>query len=309
MNSNFMDTYLAYVAETVAGTTPGSPSMKKIRTTDPLQIQGDIEQLQTEESYSHRQAVMSRNGAKSVSGNVPVELSYGAFDEWIEAVLGGSWSTETAGTPEVLKIGNAIKTFTVERGNTTNNIFERFLGVNPNSLSVTMNPAVATATFGLIGMDIGTPAGSALGSPANVANNEPFDGLGNATLQEGGSGIATVTSVQFQINNNRSIGRLLGSDAGDVPTNGNIEITGTLTARFNNQTLLNKFLNGIASTLELVLNDQAGTESLTFKFENIKYSGSQIQNNESALDISLPFTALYDASEATALTVTRSNAA
>lgn len=309
-NSNFMNSYLAYVAESTPGTTPGSPTMLKLRTPDPLQLNYNVEQLTTQESYSHRQMVMQRPGFAVPAGNIPIELSYGAFDDWLESLLGGAWSTETAGTPEVLKIGNAINTFTVERGNADNSQYERFLGVIPNSLSLDINPnGIVTGSFGVLGMSIGATAGSALGSPSNVATNEPFDGLGNASLEEGGSSIATVTSLQLNINNNRSGGRLAGSNGADVPVNGQIEVSGTLVARFDSLTLLNKFLNGTESSLQVVLNDEGGSESLTFDFHSVKYTGGQQANNENALDISLPFMALYDSGESTALTVTRSNAA
>lgn len=307
-NSNFMNSYLSYVAEVTPGTTPGSPSMKKLRTTDPLGIQGNTESLTTEQPYSHRQTAMMRKAFKSAGGNIPFELSYGAFDDWLEALLGGTWSTETAETPEVLKVGNAINTFTVERGFPDISEYEVFRGVIPDSLSLDMNPnGVVTGSFGLLGMGHDALTSSSLGAASDVATFEPFDGLGNASLEEGGASIAIVTSINMNINNNRDIGRLVGSDEGDVPTNGMLVVDGTLTARFQTEALLNKFKNDTETSLQIVLNDQAGTESLTFDLFAVKYTGGSISNNNNTLDVSLPFTALYDSSESTSLTITRSN--
>lgn len=309
-NSNFMNTYLSYVAETTPGTTPGTPTMIKLRTTDPLAIQANKEALTTEQPYSHRQLAMNRHAFKSVGGNVPIELSYGTFDDWLEALLGGSWSAEAAGTPNTLKIGNNINTFTVERAATDISEYEVFRGVIPDSLSLDINPnGVVTGSFGVIGMAHDALTGTSLGTPTDLLTNEPFDGLGNASLQEGGSSIAIVTSINLTINNNRNIGRLVGSDEGDEPTNGQIAVEGTLTARFQTEALLNKFKNDTATSLQIVLNDQGGSDSLTFDLHSVKYNGGNITNNNNTLDVSLPFVALYDSDESTALTLTRSNAA
>lgn len=307
-NSNLFQSYLSYVAETTAGTTPGSPSMLKLRTTDPLQITPEKEAMATDQPYSHRQATLQRHGFKSVGGNIPVELSYAAFDDWLEALLGGSWSTETAGTPQVLKLGNAINTFTVERGFSDIGQYEVFRGVIPNSMSLSINPqGIVTGQFGVIGMGHDVPTGTPLGSPTDVATNEPFDGLGNGSMQEGGSAIAIVTSVELNINNNRNIGRLIGSDEGEAPSNGQIEVTGTLAARFQDLTLLNKFYNETESSLQVVLNDQAGTESLTLDLHKVKYNGGGRAQDNNTLDVSLPFVGLYDSVNSTGLTATRSN--
>ena len=306
-NSDFKQSFLSFVEETTPGTTPSSPSMLKFRTTDPLAIQSQTEALQTEQPYSHRQLAMNRHAFKGVGGSLPHELSYGAFDAWIEALLGGAWSTETAGTPEILKIGNAIKTFTVERGFPDISEYEVFRGVIPNTWNLEINPqGIVTGDFGVIGMAHDALTSSSLGSATDVATNEPFDGLANASLQEGGSSIAIVS---LTINNNRNIGRLVGSDEGDVPNNGMIQVEGTLTARFRDEALLNKFKNDTSSSLQVVLNDQGGSDSLTFDFHDINYNGGNLNNNNDTLDVVLPFVAQYDSGESTALTLTRSNAA
>ena len=309
-NANFMNIYLSFAEETTPGTTPSSPTMKKFRTTNPLAIQANKEALQTDQPYSHRQLAMNRHGFLSVGGGIPFEFSYGAFDPWLEALLGGSWSVEAAGTPQTLKIGNTIKTFTVERGATDIAQYETFRGVIPNSLSLDIaTSGLVTGTFNVIGMGHDAATGTSLGTSQDVATNEAFDGLANASLQEGGSTIAIVTGVSLSVNNNRSIQRLVGSNEGDTPTNGMISVEGTLTARFQNAALLNKFKNETESSLQVVLNDQGGSESVTFDFHKIKYNGGEVTNNDNTLDVSLPFVALYDSSESTALTITRSNAA
>lgn len=301
--------YLAYVEETTAGETPSSPTMKKLRTPDVLQLQKNKELLESEETYAHRQPVNTRHGFKSPAGSVPIELSYGAFDDMLEALLGGEWSDEAAGSENTLKVGNNIKTFSIERGFPDISQYEVFRGMIPNSLSLDITPnGIVTGNFDFIGMNFDDLGGTSLGSPDDVATNPPFDGLGSASLKEAGSSIAIVTSLSFQITNNRAVGRLVGSEGGDVPNNGMFELTGNLTARFQDETLLAKFENGTSSSLQVVLNDEGGSEYLQFDFHDILYNGGTREDNENNLDVNLPFIARYDSTETTAATITRSNA-
>lgn len=300
-NSSLYNIYLSYVAESIPGTTPGTPGMLLLRTPDPLALQAEMEAFTSEEIYTHRQLAMSRNVFKSVGGNIPIELSYQSFDDWLEALLGGSWGSD------VLKIGNNIQTFTVERGAADISQYEVFKGVIPNSLSLEIGTGgVVTGSFGVLGMTHEDASDTSLGSPDEVSTNEPFDGLGSATLQEGRESTAIITSISLNINNNRNLGRVLGSNASDAPTNGQVQVEGTLVARFQDEVLLNKFKNGTASSLQVVLNDQNGDDSLTFDLHNVKYNGGNITNNNNTLDVSLPFVAMYDETESTALTITRS---
>jgi hypothetical protein len=313
-NSNFQNAYLASVAEDNPGQTPSSPVMSRIRTTDPLNITADKQVIGSEQPYNHRQNTLNRHGLKAVSGGVPFEFSPDSFDEWLESLMGGQWTDEDPGTPEVLKIGNAIKTFTVERGFPDISVFERFKGVIPNQMTLNI-PAtgLTNGNFDVIGMDHDEPATEALGSPQDVSTLEPFDGMGMATIHEGGetSGdeIGHVTSLEMTINMNRNIDPLVGSYAGDEPVNGQAQVQGTLTARFRSKALLDKFYSGAESLLKVRLTHSDSDKWIEFLFPRIAYNGGNRQQSNNALDVSLPFVALYDAGESTSLTITRSNPA
>ena len=308
-NASNFSIYTSFVEEVNPGETPATPSMRKLRTTDPLAIQGGKDTFQSEETQAHRQRVDLRHGRETVTGSIPVELSYGAFDAWIEALLGGVWSEEDAGTPEVLKVGNALKTFTVERGFPDISQYEVFRGVTPTQMDITISPTgITTATFNVIGMGWEAPTGTSLGTPSDVATNSPFDGVCNATLEEGGTEIAIVTGLSLSMANGRTTGALVGSCGSDIPANGQMQITGEMTARFQNAALVSKFKNESESSLMVQLKDLAGTEYLQFEFPRIKYTGDNKANNDNVVDVSMTFEALYDDNEASAVIVTRSNA-
>jgi hypothetical protein len=83
---------LAYVAETTRGVTPGSPSMKTLRATErAINLTKGI--LETAEVRVDRQIADQRHGFNQVGGTVGFELSSQAYDDMLEATLGGAWTT------------------------------------------------------------------------------------------------------------------------------------------------------------------------------------------------------------------------
>lgn len=280
--------------------------MLKLRTNNPLSMSADKNLLESEEVFAHRQEENTRHGMKLVSGSVPTELSFAAFDDWLEALTGGTWSTETSPTPEVLKAGTNVKTFTVEQFIGTS-MYRQGLGVTPTQLTLTLQPnSLVQANWDLVGMDWAS-ASSTLGSASAVASNEPFDGLGNAAINEGGSSIATVTSLELTINANKNVGGLIGSDAGDIPSHGLLQISGTMTARFNSLALFQKFENETESSLDFTLTDPGGSDTLKFDLPRLKYTGGQPQNNDNVIDGSFNFRGLYNSGDSSSIIITRSN--
>lgn len=298
-NSPYQQSFVSYVDEGLDhGTTPALPTMKKLRTTNPVGISPSKELLESEEVLSHRQEEHTRHGMKGIQGNLPFELSFEAYDDWLEALLSGSWTTN------VLKVGTSLKTFTLEQ-RIASDKYLLYKGVSPSQLSLTMNPTgMITGTWELAGMDFDSAAVS-LGTPTDVATHAPFDGLGNAAIEESGAAIAIATSVNMTINANKSVGALLGSEGGDVPTDGILLITGTLTARFNSLALFNKFKNETSSALKITFTNPGGAGTLAFHLPRLKYVGGQPQNNNNVIDVALDFRGLYDAGEASSLVITK----
>ena len=297
-NSPYQQSFVSYVSEGASpGTTPATPAMLKLRTSNPMGISPSKALLESDEVLSHRQEEHTRHGMKGIQGNLPFELSYEAYNDWLEALLSGSWSTG------VLKVGTSLKTFTVEQ-RIASDKFLHYKGVSPNQLSLTMNPTgMINGTWEVVGMDFDSAATS-LGVPSDVAVHPPFDGLGNAVIEESGSAIAIATSVDMTINANKTVGALLGSAGGDVPTDGQLLITGTLTARFNSLALFEKFKNETSSSLLIRFSNPGAAGTLEFKIPRLKYVGGQPQNNDNVIDVALDFRGLYDESEASSIVIT-----
>jgi len=88
---------MRYVAESTYGTTPATPAFKPIRHTSTT-LGLSKESLQSEEIRDDRQIADFRHGAYQVGGDINIELSFASFDDLLEAVLLGTWtSTKTTG--------------------------------------------------------------------------------------------------------------------------------------------------------------------------------------------------------------------
>ena len=81
---------LAFVAESVWGTTPGTATLKKLRFTDES-LNFAIDNIQSNEIRSDRQTTDLIQTGAECGGGVNFELSYGAQDDLIAAALWDAW--------------------------------------------------------------------------------------------------------------------------------------------------------------------------------------------------------------------------
>jgi hypothetical protein len=100
----------------------------------------------------------------------------------------------------------------------------------------------------------------------------------------------------------------IGSAETLQPSIGRSNLTGSITAFFEDATLLEKFLNETESALVFTLLDPAGN-SYTVTLPRIKYTGGQPDvSGQGAITLSLPFQAIRDSSEASNIKIVRAAA-
>jgi hypothetical protein len=289
---------VSYVAESTFGTTPGSPSMLEFRYTGTtLAVRKD--NFVSEEIRNDRQIVDLRHGVRRADGDLNFELSYGAFDDWLEGALFGTWSTN------VLKAGVTPKSFTVERAFADISEFMPFTGVMVNTMALNIAPnAMVTGTFGVIGTGAMEPASSSLGAASSVAGHPPFDGF-TGSITEGASA-ASVTSLTLNLANNLNPSFIVGSDTAPQILAGRSVLTGNLTAWFESEALLNKFLLETESALSVTLEGPSGGD-ITIDVPRLKYTAADVDvtNADDGIVASMPWQAMRDAAEATNLVITR----
>lgn len=293
---------MAYVAESAFGTTPATPVFTPIRhngTT--LGLSKDA--IESEELREDRQVAHYRHGNKSVSGDINFEMSYGSHDDLIEAVLAGTWTTD------VVKAGTTRRSFTVERHHEDIGKYLRSTGVHVNTLSLSISPnSMVTGSFGLIGKGFTVSSAAIAGATYNAeTTTAPFDSF-TGSITEGGAGIAVVTSLDLNVDNGMEALYVVGSDETLEPSIGKSMVTGSITAYFEDSSLIDKFIAETESSIQFVLTDLAGN-SYTVDLPKVKYnSGNPEVGGPGSITVSLDFVALYDGTEETQIKVTRAAA-
>lgn len=301
---------LYYLIESVFGTTPAaSPAFVDLRHTGTTLGTSKGSNV-SEELHENRQIKDFRHGTKTVAGDVNFELSYTSFEDFLEATLLGTWATN------ILKAGITRRSFSVLRHFTdivgADKPYHLYSGCEINTLNLSIAAdSIVTGTFGLMGKSPSLLADlTSLGIPTfgDPTTTEPFDAF-TGSISEGGSGIATITELTLSLTNNLERRTVVGADTTLQHAIGRSNVTGSINVYFEDSALMEKFLAETVSTLAVTLTDPAGNSYL-IELPRIKYTGGQPDvSGEGAVQINLPFQAIYDPTEDTNIKITRIPAA
>ena len=133
-------TEIGYVAETVFGSTPVGEAFQRIRDVS-FSVNLQKEAYQSEERRSDRMRQDVRHGYRSVTGDIVGELSQQSWDDFIQAIMGGTWATGASAPFTSVASNSATNRITVGSANFPT------LGVRVGDVfSVTASPAVPGLT-------------------------------------------------------------------------------------------------------------------------------------------------------------------
>lgn len=294
------DQSLWYVVESTPGTTPATPTLIEIP------IAGNPTLAVEKDTFAsnrigNRNVTHFRHGVRRATGDIPIELAYGDFDALLESVMFSSFNTN------VLKVGETAKYFTLERRFEGISEFQPFLGCLMNGFSFSAQPnGMITGSFSVLGLGGMTAASSTVASTSTAtAGNSPFDGF-TGSITEGGSA-ANITSLDLNITNNGAIVHIIGTDIGVGINHGMFGVSGTVTAFFETEALINKFLNETESALTVTFEGIDGGD-LAFDISSLKYTGATPTEADEGLLVEMPFTGYYNTSDASSLVITRTPA-
>lgn len=143
-------TQLAYVPEVVYGVCPAAPVFIAMRANFGIKPTIKRDTFPIKEIRQDRQITDLRYGNKQTALDLPFSLSYGNFDDMFEALLGGTW------TANVLKAGNALRSFSMELAQSDVNEVELYTGMSPTSFSLKVEPnkPIDGCSFSFIGKDL-----------------------------------------------------------------------------------------------------------------------------------------------------------
>lgn len=133
-------TELGYIAEVTFGTTPVSSAFQRIRDVS-FSVNLQKEAYQSEERRSDRMRQDVRHGYRSVTGDIVGELSQQSWDDFIQAIMGGTWATGASAPFTGVAANSATNRLTVTSANFPT------VGIRVGDVfSVTATPAVPGLT-------------------------------------------------------------------------------------------------------------------------------------------------------------------
>jgi hypothetical protein len=249
---------------------------------------------------------VDRHGNRQAGGDIVVDLRKADYDPLLESAFFNTFATNT------LKIGTTPKFFSIEDAALDITQFRLFTGMGVNSLAVSIRPnQMVTGTFSMVGKDMTISGTSVDDSKTASSGNAPFDSY-SGTMEIGNSvgtlaSVAVVTGIDFTITNGLAARFVVGSDSTTDLEFGNAVVEGTITAFFENSSLYNRFLNETESAIEVSVDDPTGSSAYTFLFPRVKFNAADVPvEGPTSRIITIPFVALYDSTELSNITLTRS---
>jgi hypothetical protein len=289
---------VAIVAETTPGTTPATPTMLVLPYTklDLEYAQNTYEDTSIQGDRMERFAIA---GLRKVTGSLSANLSHLNYAPILQTAMFNTFATK------VLKTGTTWNTISIEewhpdlaKGFVTTGCFADKL-----SIKVPVNGVVTIAAT-INGMNYTTETAPLSTTPTAATVEVPFTHLGG-TLLEGGSAIGYLTAIDLNIDNGATELSVLGAQTPIGYTPGMSKVSGTITAWFQDLTLLNKFLNQTSTSINFTLSD--GTNTLQFNMPNVLYTGlKKPVAGQGAIVMTLPFKALRDPTTSSNLVITES---
>jgi len=289
---------LSYITETTFGTTPAGNFQNLPFTSHSLNMTKD--RVEGTDIQADRMSRVDRHGNRQVAGDITGDLRDGDFDELLESAMLNTWSTN------VLKVGTTPKYFSIEDYAADIDQARLFTGCSVNTLGVSLAPnQMVTGTFGMVGKSM-SMSGTEKTQDA-ASGSSPFDSY-SGTLQIGGSNSAIVTAMDFTLTNSFAPTFVVGDDSAPALEVGNAVVEGTISAYFEDASLINRFVNETETPLKVTVGDNAGTpNTMEFFFPRCKINSADVGvDGPTSRIITMSFVALRDSTEATNLRITRS---
>lgn len=296
-------TRVAYVAEATYGVTPATPSFKTFRTTRASGLATQKVTQTSDELRADRNVSDEPQLGQDVAGTYPVELSYGSFDDFLEALLMGAWTTN------VLKNGITRKSFTVEetRELGATDSFSRFTGVMVNTGEFSVNAREkALCSFAVMGQKEALGAAIVTGATYAAASTEPLmTATSVAALSIAGVASPLIKSLSFTVSNNLRIRPVVGSLYSEEFGAGRCDITGSFSAYFS-AALYQQVLDHGGGELVFTIGATAN-KKYTFRMPKIIFLAGTVPagGNSDDVMVDVPFRAVFDTTAACSLQITR----
>jgi hypothetical protein len=285
--------------ETTPGAVPAVPA-GQIFPFENESLQRKTELTKSNIIRSSRNASRPTRGNRAVAGNLKTELNPFMARQ---LMMGFGAVTTTGAGPytHVFKIGSGLPYHTIEKGFTDLGKYFRYFGCKCNKIGFEVNPSgILPIDLDFLGIDRSIEAATFDAAAVDLGHN-PFDGY-EATIKEGGSSIAIVTALKWQLENDLDGGVYCIGGGGkryNIPEGATV-VSGSLTALFDSEALLIKAAAGTESSVEVIVSrgagdGTAGNEKLTLNIDELIFEETDpIIKDKKGILIELPWTAYWD---------------
>lgn len=295
---------VGYVAEVTYGTVPVTPALKAVPFSS-FGITVAKDELVDNRIDGSRDVKDLRYGNKNVTGEMSGDFSAQDYDDFIASAMLNTW------TANAITIGSTVKSMVIEESQLDIVKYRKTTGAVVTTMSIEAPiDGNATVTFGFNAKDNGyTLGGSTAGTSLDASgytaavHNIPFTHVNGTMVDDAGSLIGVVQGISLELDNGYESTFVWSKAEAEYQTHQKANVTGTITAYYVDEILINKFLNETESSLTFSLTD--GTHVYTFIMDRIKYTGEESKiDGDGVRTISLPFRALKDNTNTT-LKITR----
>lgn len=302
---------IAYVHETVYGTTPATPRFKTLRTTGDS-LKGTIETQTSNELIKGRVDSAPVMGRVSGAGSVPVEMSFRSFDDFLEALMFSEWEDyPSVGVgAQRLRLGTKAnpgeaQSFSIERFFSDIVMYQYYTGclINTFDLSIPLDGKI-TGSFGIMAKNNPEPADTPITGetydPEFPTVTDQFTsfigGLFVKGIDDGdfvvGDAVAYATQIDLKVNNNMQQDNVIFSKEAACVTPGKFQVNGTVTLYLKDKTYLDHVNNW--DTLKMyfdIADKDTGGNTYRFIIGSFKFTDAPIDvNNPNAITVAYPFT-------------------
>lgn len=267
--------------ETTYGQDPGAPDAKRVYATG-FNVRASRESIVDDTLLDNRGVIAPDPGNWDVAGQLPVVIAPENVGPLLRHALGQVATSGVGPYTHVITCGALPTSFMLERDHGPNiagsGRFEKFNGCRIADVEFSFpQTGRALANFNVRGA-AHTLAAAALDATYTDAGHNPFAvNSFQASIEEGGSAIATVTAASIRLNNDLDDSAyVIGSNNRGALVEGKAIVSGQITALFDSPTLLTKAINDTQSSLKIKLSKgdglgTAGNESIEFLVQQLKY--------------------------------------
>lgn len=302
---------LRYIAEVTKGTTPANPAFKELRLTGET-INNTISTIVSKELRPDRTQADLMNAQADVAGDLNIELSYGSYDDFFSAALGGTWTVSTGDT-YILKDGSANPSFfTIQKDvvDASPETFFNFRGCTLGGFSLNIQTGqIVTGAFNLRGMTAQATESQITGATFVAANtNTPFNAtqnVGSVTF-DGVAYTGCINTLSMAFNNNLRTQDCVGTFGHTDIKFGKKELTGSMNMYFIDKSNYDAFVNSTDFALSFELTDVAGNK-YTILLPRVKFESATVvaEGENSDIMFNATYRALYDSVETCMIKITR----